>query len=60
MSNLALNPVASAARTPDQAAAITDESAMTYADLNAASARLARTSAGSAVRRALNADRLPE
>ena len=41
MSNLALNLVASAARNPDRAAAITDESTMTYAELDAASARLA-------------------
>ena len=41
MSNLALNLVASAARIPDRTAAITDEHAMTYAELDAASARLA-------------------
>ena len=41
MSNLALKLVASAARIPDRAAAITDESTMTYAELDAASARLA-------------------
>ena len=41
MSNLALNPAASAARTPDRAAAITDESTMTYEELDTASARLA-------------------
>ena len=41
MSNLALNLVASAARIPDRAAAITDEDTMTYAELDAASARLA-------------------
>ena len=41
MSNLALNLVASSARIPDRIAAITDESTMTYAELDAASARLA-------------------
>ena len=41
MSNLALNLVASAARIPDRAAAITDEDTMTYAELDAASARFA-------------------
>jgi long-chain acyl-CoA synthetase len=41
MSNLALNLVATSARIPDRAAAITDESTMTYAELDAASARLA-------------------
>ena len=41
MSNLALNLVASAARIPERTAAITDEHAMTYAELDAASARLA-------------------
>ncbi|MCW2653822.1 MAG: acyl-CoA synthetase (AMP-forming)/AMP-acid ligase [Mycobacterium sp.] len=41
MSNLALNLVASAARIPGRIAAITDEHAMTYAELDIASARLA-------------------
>ena len=41
MSNLALNLVASAARIPERTAAITDEDAMTYAELDTASARLA-------------------
>jgi long-chain acyl-CoA synthetase len=41
MSNLALNLVASAARIPDRLAAIADEHTMTYAELDAASARLA-------------------
>ncbi|HEX4587938.1 MAG TPA: long-chain fatty acid--CoA ligase [Mycobacterium sp.] len=41
MSNLALNLVATAARIPDRAATITDDSAMSYAELDAASARLA-------------------
>ena len=41
MSNLALNLVASAARIPERPAAITDEHAMTYAELETASARLA-------------------
>ncbi len=41
MSNLALNLVASVARIPDRTAAITDEHTMTYAELDAASARLA-------------------
>jgi long-chain acyl-CoA synthetase len=41
MTNLALNLVASAARIPDRDAAITDEHVMTYAELDAASARLA-------------------
>jgi long-chain acyl-CoA synthetase len=41
MSNLALNLVASAARIPDRSATITDEQTMTYAELDAASARLA-------------------
>ena len=41
MSNLALNLVASAARIPGRIAAITDEHAMTYAELDVASARLA-------------------
>jgi long-chain acyl-CoA synthetase len=41
MSNLALNLVASAARIPERTAAITDERAMTYAELDIASARLA-------------------
>ena len=41
MSNLALNLVASAARIPQRPAAITDEHAMTYAELETASARLA-------------------
>ena len=41
MSNLAFNLVASAGRIPDRAAAITDESTMTYKELDAASARLA-------------------
>ncbi|MCW2691010.1 MAG: acyl-CoA synthetase (AMP-forming)/AMP-acid ligase, partial [Mycobacterium sp.] len=41
MSNLALNLVASAARIPERPAAITEEHAMTYAELETASARLA-------------------
>src|SRR5258707_2434524 len=41
MSNLALSLVASAARIPERPAAITDELAMTYAELETASARLA-------------------
>jgi long-chain acyl-CoA synthetase len=41
MSNLALNLVASAARIPDRSAAITSEQAMTYAELDGASSRLA-------------------
>src|SRR5262249_26079680 len=41
MSNLALNLVASARRIPERTAAITDEHTMTYAELDAASARLA-------------------
>ena len=41
MSNLALNLVASASRIPERTAAITDEDAMTYAELDTASARLA-------------------
>ena len=41
MSNLAFNLVASAARIPERTAAITDEDAMTYAELDTASARLA-------------------
>jgi long-chain acyl-CoA synthetase len=41
MSNLALNLVASAARIPDRVAAIADEHTMTYAEFDAASARLA-------------------
>jgi long-chain acyl-CoA synthetase len=41
MSNLALNLVASATRIPDRTAAITDDSTMTYAELDTASARLA-------------------
>ena len=41
MSNLALNLVVSAARIPGRIAAITDEHAMTYAELDVASARLA-------------------
>src|SRR4051794_15818084 len=41
MSNLALNLVAGSARIPGRVAAITDESTMTYAELDAASARLA-------------------
>jgi long-chain acyl-CoA synthetase len=42
MSNLALNLVASAARNPERTAAITDERSMTYAELDGASARLAK------------------
>jgi long-chain acyl-CoA synthetase len=41
MSNLALNLVASAARTPDRTAVITGEQTMAYAELDGASARLA-------------------
>jgi len=41
VSNLALNLVVSAARIPGRIAAITDEHAMTYAELDVASARLA-------------------
>src|SRR5262245_1726636 len=41
MSNLALNLVASAARNPARAAAITDDLTMTYSELDDASARLA-------------------
>jgi long-chain acyl-CoA synthetase len=41
MSNLALNLVASAGRIPDRTAAITDDSIMTYGEMDAASARLA-------------------
>src|SRR5258705_12442768 len=41
MLTLALNLVASAARIPERPAAITDELAMTYAELETASARLA-------------------
>ena len=40
MSNLALNLVASVARIPVRAAAITDEHTMTYVELDSASARL--------------------
>jgi long-chain acyl-CoA synthetase len=40
-SNLALNLVASGAGIPDRTAAITDERAMSYAELDGASARLA-------------------
>jgi long-chain acyl-CoA synthetase len=41
MSNLALNLVRSAGRIPDRTAAITDDTTMTYAELDAASSRLA-------------------
>jgi long-chain acyl-CoA synthetase len=41
MSNLALNLVATARRIPSRIAAISDDSALTYAELDAASSRLA-------------------
>src|SRR3981189_280746 len=41
MSNLALNLVATARRIPDRTAAISDDATMTYAELDAASSRLA-------------------
>src|SRR3954453_1532710 len=41
MSNLALNLVGTAQRIPDRESAITEDAAMTYAELDAATSRLA-------------------
>jgi long-chain acyl-CoA synthetase len=49
MSNLALNLAATAGRIPARKAAISDESAMTYAELDAASSRLATFLSGEGI-----------